>query len=178
MNKPLQHYVTDTFELCTGSIEPGEKFYNPNAKAGDLNQFVYLFSGDAVANDTPIYLGLNDVSLLAGKKILYVGGPNGASWVCVNPTPTSNRFSAEVLQNTTVTITADGKNKTIVPVLNTATANGKEILTMGHAKVPADKVVELVVPENSVCLVLTQIESAAASSAPVYADGLLVTTYE
>jgi hypothetical protein len=65
MNKPLQHYVADSFELCTGSILAGEKCYNPNAKAGDLTQFVYLFSGDGFVNDNiPMNLGLNDISLL------------------------------------------------------------------------------------------------------------------
>jgi hypothetical protein len=178
MKNPVTHYITDSFQLCTGSIEPSEKFYNPNKDAGDLNQFAYLFSGDADANGLQIVVGLNDVSSLAGRKILYVGGSNGASWVCVNPTPVTNRFNCEVLQNTTVIVNADGKNKTIVPIKNTAIANGQEILTFGHAKIPKNKSVEIVVPEGSICLLLTQIESVTESAIPVYANGLLVTTYE
>lgn len=163
MIEPLVHYETPDFMLCKGAIAPGEKFYNPNRAPGDLNLFVYIISGDAIANEViPINLGLNDLSPYFGRKLFYVGGSTGASWVCINPVPTSNRFTVEVLKNTTATLTAaDGKVKYIVPVVGNITANQKEIQTMGHARIPLDKTVNLVVPDGSTCLVITKVESVS-----------------
>lgn len=167
---PLTHYETPDFMLCKGAIAPGERFYNPNKAPGELNLFVYIISGDAIANQViPINLGLNDLSPYVGKKLFYIGGETGASWVCINPVPTSNRFDVEVLKNTAVTLTADGKTKYIVPVVDTVMANQKEIPTMGHAKVPMDKEVNLTVPDGATCLIVTKIDPVPE----IYAESLI-----
>lgn len=149
------------FSLCTGYLAPNEILANPNKAATEVNQVVYIISGNAVAaaeNQQPITLDtacLIDVSKFAGTQITYTAGPNGAVWVALNPIPETKRYFTSLVQGETVAeVAADGAECAIVCLVGSISVSGKTIPALSYARVLPTKTVVLEAPANSVALVI------------------------
>lgn len=149
------------FSLCTGYLAPNEVLINPNKAATEVNQVVYIISGNAVAaaeNQQPITLNtacLIDVFNFAGTQITYTAGPEGAAWVALNPIPETKRYSTNLVQGETVVeVAADGAECAIVCLVGSINVSGKTIEALSYARVLPAKTVMLETSQNSVALVI------------------------
>jgi redox-sensitive bicupin YhaK (pirin superfamily) len=74
-----------------------------------------------------------------------------------NPIPDSRNLKVDIVKGpATRTVTADASRTTIVCITGPITANDKTLVSLQHAKVFSGKTAELVVPENSVCALVTE----------------------
>jgi hypothetical protein len=149
------------FSLCTGYLAPNEFLINLNKAATEVNQAVYVISGNAVAtaeNQQPITLNtacLTDVSNFAGIQITYTAGPEGAAWVALNPIPETKRYSTNLVQSgTAVEVAADGAECAIVCLFGNINVSGKTVAALSYARVLPTKTVMLETPQNSVALII------------------------
>jgi hypothetical protein len=81
----------------------------------------------------------------------------GLTLMMFNPIPDSRNLKVDIVKGpATRTVTADASRTTIVCITGPITANDKTLVSLQHAKVFSGKTAELVVPENSVCALVTE----------------------
>jgi hypothetical protein len=130
------------FSICYGSMTPNESLVCSNTTDGFFNQWIYLYSGSALAGSeasqtTELTAGaLVDVSQYAGAPIKYVAGNNGATWLGINPIPTTKRYNAKLIKGvTTETISPSDKETFIVCVDGIVTCNGVELKPTQYTRI-------------------------------------------
>ena len=130
------------FAICYGTMTSNETLINPNVNDGSFNQLVYLYSGSALAGSensqtTELIAGdLVDVSQYANAPIKYVSGNNGATWIGINPIPSTKRYDARLIKGAiTETINSSDKETFIVCVDGIVTCNGVELKPTQYARI-------------------------------------------
>lgn len=150
------------FAICHGTMTANESLTNPNINNGSFNQWVYLYSGSALAGNesnqaTELTAGsLVDVSQYADAPIKYVAGNDGATWIGINPVPSTKRYDAELIKgNITKTIDASNKETFIICVEGVVTCNGIQLNSTQYARiVSASKTFNL--NQNAVAIICTE----------------------
>ncbi len=102
-------FWNDIFTICYGSMEPNVNFTENNSPSA----FMYVTQGSAIETIDGIVTEVsagNIYNLIPhfGKTITHTSGPNGASWVSINP---HNKENASIQL---VKITPDNLAQTIV----------------------------------------------------------------
>ena len=130
------------FAICYGTMTSNETLINPNVNNGSFNQLVYLYSGSALvwsenSQTTELTAGnLVDVSQYANAPIKYVSGNNGATWIGINPIPSTKRYDARLIKGAiTETINSSDKETFIVCVDGIVTCNGVELKPTQYARI-------------------------------------------
>ena len=130
------------FAICYGTMTSNETLINPNVNDGSFNQLVYLYSGSALAGSensqtTELIAGdLVDVSQYANAPIKYVSGNNGATWIGINPIPSTKRYDARLIKGAiTETINSSDKETFIVCADGIVTCNGVELKPTQYARI-------------------------------------------
>lgn len=149
------------FALCTGYLAPNEILINKNKAATEVNQAVYVISGNAVAtaeNQQPITLNtacLTDVSNFAGTQITYTAGSNGLAWIALNPIPEIKKYQTQlVYAGNSIEVVSDGAECAIVCLVGNINVSGKTVAALSYARVLPTKTVVLETPQNSVALII------------------------
>lgn len=76
------------------------------------------------------------MSQYAGAPIKYVAGNNGATWLGINPIPTTKRYDARLIKgSTTETINSSNKETFIVCVDGILTCNDVQLKPTQYARV-------------------------------------------
>ena len=130
------------FSICYGTMTLNESLLCSNITDGFFNQWIYLYNGSALAGTessqtTQLLQGeLVEVSQYAGAPIKYVAGNNGATWIGINPIPTSKRYDAKLIKGpTTETINPSGKETFIMCIDGIITCNGAQLNPTQYARV-------------------------------------------
>lgn len=150
------------FSICYGSMTANENLVCSNTTDGFFNQWIYLYSGSALAGSeasqtTELTEGtLVDVSQYAGAPIKYVAGNNGATWLGINPIPTTKRYNARLIKGAvTETIDASDKETFIVCIDGFLTCNGVQLKPMQYARV-VNTSKTFILNENSIAIVCVE----------------------
>jgi hypothetical protein len=130
------------FSICYGTMTPNENLVCPNTTNGFFNQWIYLYSGFALAGTesnqtTELIEGtLVDVSQYAGAPIKYVSGNNGATWLGINPIPTTKRYDAKLIKGpVTETINPSDKETFIICVDGIVACNDVQLKATQYVRV-------------------------------------------
>lgn len=150
------------FVLCTGVMTKGESFIHSNTGDGAVNQAVYIFSGGITASQDGQDIALNEneltnVSVFKHKPIQYTAGNAGATWVAINPTPATKRFTTQLINTEqTLSVTGSSKETFILCVEGVTTCQDKQLGSLQYVRVLDGRTVNVVVPNNSVAVILTE----------------------
>lgn len=130
------------FSICYGTMTPNETLVCSNDINGYFNQWIYLYSGSALAGSedsqtTVLTQGsLVDVSQYAGAPIKYIAGINGATWLGINPIPTTKRYDTRLIKGPiTETINPSDKEAFVICVDGSVKCNGVELKPMQYVRV-------------------------------------------
>lgn len=130
------------FAICHGTMTANESLVQSNINDGFFNQLIYLYAGSALAGTessqtTELTTGsLVDVSQYANAPIKYVSGDNGATWIGINPVPSTKRYDARLIKGPiTETINYSNKETFILCVDGTLTCNGIELKPTQYARI-------------------------------------------
>jgi hypothetical protein len=170
------HRILDAkrFIACHGYASDNEKIVAPNTFSGGFGQIMYIMTGSATISPTSpdsivsaktFHVGINDITEYYGTPCTYTAGPNGGTWICINPIPMNARYKMTELVNGQV-ITGDLTERTIMCFSGSIQANGKEIQNMNYARVFSGTVVTVLVPETSIAVLLERIPSADVEILP------------
>jgi hypothetical protein len=123
-------------------MTPNEFLICENITDGFFNQWIYLYNGSAMAESesnqtTELRAGtLVDVSQYAGAPIKYVAGNNGATWLAINPIPTTKRYNARLIKGAiTETINPSDKETFIICVDGIVNCNGVQLKSTQYARI-------------------------------------------
>lgn len=157
-----------TFNACSIACIPNGFFVHPNNKEGSVSQWVYVYYGDGLiecTNGKSMHISkelhgvLHEIPIddFLNTQLTVTGGNNGFHYIAINPIPTTKRFNAEVINETTQrSITGFEKETIIFCLEGKIQCNGVEIDTWKFASIENNKTVSLTVPQNSVALLLTE----------------------
>jgi len=170
------HRILDAkrFIACHGYASDNEKIVAPNTFSGGFGQIMYIMTGSATISPTnpdsnistkTFHVGINDITEYYGTPCTYTAGPNGGTWICINPIPMNARYKMTELVDGQV-ITGDLTERTIMCFSGSIQANGKEIQNMNYARIFSGTVVTVLVPETSIAVLLERIPSADVEILP------------
>jgi len=149
------------FVICIGSMEDGDVLAHPNSGDGVFTQAVYLYKGSSIASsggksDIPLPTGqITDLSAFAGLPISYLGGPQGALWAAINPTPATKRYEMQLLRGGNFMDVESGGNECVVVCLSGVISVGdKPIAQHKYARILPNKTAGVIVPHDSLALVM------------------------
>lgn len=150
------------FSICYGTMTPNEFLICENNTDGFFNQWIYLYNGSAMAGTessqtTELTAGtLVDVSQYSGAPIKYVAGNNGATWLGINPIPTTKRYDARLIKGAiTETINPSDKETFIVCVDGILICNGVQLKPTQYARImSSSKTFDL--NQNGVAIICTE----------------------
>lgn len=150
------------FSICHGTMTPNEYLISSNTTDGFFNQWIYLYSGSAMAGTessqtTVLKEGsLVDVSEYANAPIKYVAGNNGATWLGINPIPTTKRFDAKLIKGfVTETIEPSNKQTFILCIEGIVTCDGVDLKPTQYARI-LSKSKTFNLKENSIAIICTE----------------------
>ena len=157
------------FIYCMAHWTPNESNTYLNTGNGHFHQSAYIVDGEGIAElretaDGPAIRreegnGTGMLLDLRPTKGLYHTTSTKAqslTMIMFNPIPDTRELNIEIVKNQSKTITATDKRIVIVCITGPITANDKTLVSLQHAKIFPGKTVELVVPENSVCALVTE----------------------
>ncbi len=161
---------TGSFIYCMAHWTPNESNTYYNAGNGHYHQAVYVVDGEGIAElretaDGPVIRKEDDRAVgqlidLAPTRGLYhttITKDKPLTMIMFNPIPETRNLKIEIVKGTeTKTITATDKRIVIVCITGPITANDKTLVSLQHAKIFPGKTVELVVPENAVCALVSE----------------------
>jgi hypothetical protein len=170
------HKILDAkrFIACHGFASDNEKIVAPNTFSGGFGQIMYIMTGSATISPTdpnsPIkpktfQVGINDITEYYGTPCTYTAGPNGGTWICINPIPMNARYKMTELVDGQV-ITGDLTERTIMCFAGTIKANDKELQNMNYARIFNGKTVTVSVPPSATAVLLERIQSANVEILP------------
>lgn len=158
------------FIYCMAYFGPNETVVYQNIGHGHYHQYFYIVEGSATAiiKDTehgePVEINntkqpgtLINQKHNRGKWTSLVTKDESISFIFFNPIPDTRDLKVEILKGSgTHTITADEIRKTIVCITGPIQANDKGLDSLQHAKIYPGKTVELTLPENTVCAIVSE----------------------
>lgn len=158
-----------SFIYCMAHFSPNESNTYHNTGHGHYHQCIYILEGhgtgcikDAEGNimamDSAKRPGqLIDLSMTKGYFHETTTTDSGLTLIMFNPIPDTRVLSVEILKGqSTHTITATDNRKTLVCITGPIQANDKELVALQHAKIFPGKTVELTLPENTVCALVSE----------------------
>jgi len=164
--------VTDAgpFSYCTAYQFPQTTITYLNDSDGHYHQLAYIIEGGATGEirDTEggaviktykdkVQGDLVDMSPSQGKYHTTITGETGMAVIMFNPIPATRKLIVEIIKDsTTKTVTAGENRITLVCIIGPVTANGKEITNLQFAKILPGNSIELVVPKNAVCALVSE----------------------
>ena len=156
------------FIYCATYLSPNESGPYYNSGDGHYHQWVYVVSGSGKANlsdekNGPITL-TKDV-FWTGKivdksdtkgKYSQLSTVEGLSMIFFNPIPETTELTVEIVHGPiTKTVSAEDKRITVVCITGPITANDKNLAGLQHAKIFPGKSATLILPENTVCALVS-----------------------
>lgn len=157
------------FIYCMAHFGPNESNRYYNSGHGHYHQCIYIVDGYGsgtitdtqgnilAADDTKRPGELIDLSMTKGTYHITKTTDSGLTVIMFNPIPDTRTLNVEILKGQgTHTITATESRKVLVCITGPIQANGKELISLQHAKVFPGKTVELVLPENTVCAIVSE----------------------
>jgi hypothetical protein len=160
---------TGSFIYCMAHWSPNESNTYLNTGNGHFHQAAYIVDGEGIAElretaDGPVIRreegnGSGMLLDLRPTKGLYhttTTKDKSLTMIMFNPIPDTRELNIEIVKNQSKTITATDKRIVVVCITGPITANDKTLVSLQHAKIFPGKTVELVVPENSVCALVTE----------------------
>ena len=161
---------TGNFIYCIAYFGPNESTTYFNGGHGHYHQCFYIAEGSATAiirdtehgepveiNDTKQPGTLVDQRHNYGKWTNVVTKDESISMMFFNPIPDTRDLKVEILKGSgTHTITAVDQRKTLVCITGPIKANGKDLTSLQHSKIFPGKTVELTLPENTVCAIVSE----------------------
>jgi hypothetical protein len=158
------------FIYCMFHLGANETHTYFNDGHGHFHQCVYVAAGSGVGTVTDkagnvitskptVSPGELDETIKLTKGTFHTlkTASEGLTLMMFNPIPDSRNLKVDIVKGpTTRTVTADASRTTIVCITGPITANDKTLVSLQHAKVFSGKTAELVVPENSVCALVTE----------------------
>jgi len=162
------HKILDAkrFIACHGYASANEQIVAPNTFSGGFGQIMYILTGSATISPTdsnsPVlpktfHVGVNDITEYYGTPCTYTAGPDGGTWICINPIPMNARYKMTELVDGQV-IHGDLVEKTVICFSGTIEANDKKIENMNYARITSNKVVKIKIPNKSVAVLLERIQ--------------------
>lgn len=157
------------FIYCMAYFGPHEDYTYFNSGAGHHHQYAYIVEGSATVQmrKTPdgeaVYYNDSDVpgSLFehSAYKDMYhsiTTKDRSLSIINFNPIPDTRLLNIEIVKGPiTKTISAEDRRITVVCITGPISANDKSIESLQHAKIFPGKTVELVLPESTVCALVS-----------------------
>ena len=157
------------FVYCMAYFGPNETNTYFNDGHGHYHQCIYIVDGygsgtitngqgDVLAFDDAKRPGqLIDLSMTKGTYHTTKTTDSGLTVIMFNPIPDTRVLKVDILKGAGKhTITADETRKVIVCITGTIQANDKNLVSLQHAKIFPGKTVELTLPENTVCAIVTE----------------------
>ena len=158
-----------SFIYCMAYFGPNESNSYYNIGHGHYHQCIYIVDGTGtgcikdetgkiLAQDSTNRQGqLVDLSMTKGCFHETTTTDTGLTVVMFNPIPDTRVLDVEILKGASKhTITATDTRKTLVCITGPIQANDKELVTLQHAKIFPGKTVELTLPENTVCAIVSE----------------------
>ena len=156
------------FVYCMANFSPNESHTYQNIGNGHFHQFLYVVSGRAeetiedqdgnvvLFDDSDREGELVDMTELKGTVHKTKTTDTSISFITFNPVPDTRQLAVEILKGPSQhTVTAESSRKTIVCITGTIKVNDKELSTLQHAKIFPGKTVEITMPENTVCAIVS-----------------------
>lgn len=158
------------FIYCMAYFGPNETTKYLNDGHGHYHQCVYVVSGEGIGTVTneagdviiskpSVAPGELDetIGLTKGSYHTIQTTDNGLTIIMFNPIPCTRKLDVSILKgNSTHSITATDTRKTLVCITGPIQANDKELASLQHAKIFPGKTVELTLPENTVCAIVSE----------------------
>jgi hypothetical protein len=158
------------FIYCMAYFGPNESVVYQNIGHGHYHQYFYIVEGSATAiiRDTehgePVSINntkqpgtLVDQRYNYGKWTNVVTKDESISMMFFNPIPDTRDIKVEILKGSeTHTITAIHQRKTLVCITGPIKANSKDLTSLQYSKILPGKTVELTLPENTVCAIVSE----------------------
>lgn len=158
------------FIYCMTYLGPNESGIYHNIGSGHYHQYFYIVEGSATAiirdsehgepietNNTKQPGTLVDQRHNYGKWTNVVTKDESITLMFFNPIPDTRDLKVDILKGAgTHTITADETRKVIVCITGPIQANDKSLVSLQHAKIFPGKTVELTLPENTVCAIVSE----------------------
>ena len=158
-----------SFVYCMAYFVPNESNTYFNDGHGQNHQCIYIIDGygsGTITNSQGEVLAFDDtkrpgelIDLSATKGTYHTTKTtdSGLTVIMFNPVPDTRVLKVEILKGAgTHTITANETRKVIVCITGSIQANDKTLVSLQHAKIFPGKTVELTLPENSICAVVTE----------------------
>lgn len=151
------------FVLCVGSGLQGGTLTQPNVGNGFAMQYVYVYKGhgeitDGESVDVLPNQALTDIAKYMGKEVSFKVLGDPTMWVAINPLLDTDRFDAALLRGgESVTVEGSDKRKYIVCLEGTVQCNDKTLQALMYAPVRSTSSVSVIVPQDSVAVVLTTV---------------------
>jgi hypothetical protein len=157
------------FIYCMTYFGPNETNVYFNSGNGHYHQCIYIVEGhgtgtikddkgEILAVDNTARQGeLVDLSMTKGYFHETKTADAGLTVVMFNPVPDTRKLDVEILKGPSRhTITAGDSRKVIVCITGTITANDKPLVGLQHAKIFPGITVDLHLPENAVCAIVSE----------------------
>lgn len=159
----------NSFVYCSVYQGPNETTNYYNSGNGHFHESIYLVEGEAsytaadteVESPNDVYLPLvtdklTDITHSKGKYVITKTGAAGASMIMLNPIPENKQLAVEIVKGAqTVTVTAKEQRITVICITGPVTIKGKVLQSMQYAVVFANTSTTLVLPENTICALVT-----------------------
>jgi hypothetical protein len=156
------------FIYCMAYFGPNESSTYFNDGHGHYHQYVYIIDGRGSMTVTDVQGNilsvddsdrsgqLFDASAFKGMYHITKTTNSGLTMIMFNPIPDTRSLSVDIIKgSTTKTVTATDSRITVVGITGLITINNKELLSLQHAKIFPGKTAELILPENTVCALVS-----------------------
>lgn len=159
-----------SFIYCMAHFGPNETTTYLNDGHGHYHQCVYVVEGQGqgIVTDKDNNVIISKPSVPAGELDETVGlskgsyhtivtADTGLTIIMFNPIPTDRLLNVSIINVAgTYSITADENRKVIVCITGPVQINDKQLVSLQHAKLFPGKTAELVLPENTVCAIVSE----------------------
>lgn len=149
---------------------PNETTTYLNDGHGHFHQAIYVvdgacigtvrdLDGNEIITKPSVPVGELDSTLIDTKGTMHTveTKDQGMTFIAFNPIPDTRVLKIETIKGpTTKTITPTDSRVTVVCITGPVTANDKELKSLQHAKVFPGKTAELVLPEHTVCALVSK----------------------
>lgn len=158
------------FVYCMTHLTPYETDTYHNEGNGHYHRFVYIIDGYStvevrkeLGGEIIEYKNDNQAGNLIehthtkGMYQTVKTQDTGLSMIFFNPIPDTRNLKVSILKGVGQhTITAGEKRITIVVITGTISVNDKSLLSLQHAKLFPGKTADIVLPEHTVCALVTE----------------------
>jgi len=159
------------FIYCMASLTPHEQNTYHNTGDGHFHQCVYIVDGYGFAEIRDVENGeitefidakepgsLIDLTHTRDKYHTTKTTDSSYALLFFNPIPSTRKLNVQILKGPiSQTITAGTNRIVVVCITGEITTNDKTLVSLQHAKVFPGKTVELSLPENAVCALVTEL---------------------